>query len=129
MKKVVHFEIPADDIDRAKKFYSIFEWDIQDWDMPDGSKHTGVRTVAVDESTQIPKEPGAINGMMVKRDQISKTPTITINVPSIEEYTEKIKTAGGSVVQEKISIPDMGSYAYFQDTEGNTFGLWEDAKR
>lgn len=129
MKKVVHFEIPVDDMDRAKKFYSIFDWQIQDWPMPDGSSHTGIRTVDVDETTYQPKEPGAINGMMVKRDNVSATPSVTMNVESIDAYTEKIKAAGGSLLQEKIVLPDMGAYAYFKDTEGNVFGLWEDAKK
>lgn len=129
MKKVVHFEIPVDDMDRAKNFYSIFDWNIQDWPMPDGSSHTGIRTVDVDETTYLPKEPGAINGMMVKRDNVSATPSVTMSVESVDEYAEKIKAAGGTQVQDKVVIPDMGSYAYFKDTEGNLFGLWEDAKK
>lgn len=129
MKKVVHFEIPADDLERAKKFYSIFDWQIQDWPMPDGTVHTGIRTVDVDEATYQPKEPGAINGMMVKRDEYSRTPSVTINVPSVDEYVEKVKAAGGSLIKEKEVFEGMGAYAYVADTEGNIFGLWEDAKR
>ena len=128
MKKVVHFEIPADDIDRAKKFYSIFDWQIQDWPMPDGTVHTGIRTVDVDETTYQPKEPGAINGMMVKRDNVSKTPSVTVNVPSVDEFIEKVKQAGGKLVKEKVVVDNMGDYAYVSDTEGNVLGLWEDAK-
>ena len=128
MKKVVHFEIPADDLERAKKFYSIFEWQIQDWPMPDGSVHTGARTVETDETTYIPKEPGAINGMIVKRDQTSKTPCVTVNVPSIDDYIEKVKSAGGKLVKNKEVVEGMGAYAYVSDTEGNLLGLWEDAR-
>ena len=129
MKKVVHFEIPADDLERAKKFYSIFDWRITDWPMPDGTVHTGLHTVETDEQTYQPKEPGAINGMMVKRDQYARTPSVTINVPSVDDYIEKVKAAGGGLVKEKEVIPDMGAYAYVSDTEGNVFGLWEDAQR
>lgn len=47
----MYFEIPADDLERAKKFYSdIFEWQIDDWPMADGSVHVGTRTTAVDEN-------------------------------------------------------------------------------
>ena len=129
MKKVVHFEIPADDLERAKKFYSIFDWQIRDWPMPDGTVHTGVRTVETDETTYQPKEPGAINGMMVKRDQYSKTPSVTVNVPSVDEYIEKVKTAGGKLLKPKETIEGMGAYAYVSDTEGNLLGLWEDAQQ
>jgi uncharacterized protein len=62
MNKVVHFEIPADDLERAKRFYSqTFGWQIQDWPMSDGGIYAGVRTVEVDDATFQPKEPGAIS--------------------------------------------------------------------
>lgn len=64
MRKVVHFEIPADDLERAKSFYgSIFGWDLQTMPMP-GGDYTIVKTTPVDEQTQMPTEPGAINGGM-----------------------------------------------------------------
>ena len=129
MKKVVHFEIPADDIERAKKFYSIFDWQMQDWPMPDGSTYVSIRTVEVDDSTFQPKEPGAINGGMVKRDEFIQTPQVTINVPSVDEYIEKVKAAGGSLVKPKQEIPDSGYFAYVNDSEGNLLGLWEEMKR
>lgn len=129
MRKVVHFEIPAKDLERAKKFYSIFEWQLQDWPMPDGSTYVGARTVETDDTTYQPKESGAINGGIVLRDQYSTTPSVTINVPSIDEYQEKVKMAGGSVIKPKELIGGMGYYAYVNDTEGNLLGLWEDIKQ
>jgi len=129
MKKVVHFEIPADDIERAKKFYSIFDWDIQPYPMADGSVYNGVRTVEVDQQTWLPKEPGAINGAIVKRDQYVQTPQVTVNVPSVDEYLKKIQAAGGNIVKEKQEVGGMGYYAYAKDTEGNLLGLWEDIKK
>jgi predicted enzyme related to lactoylglutathione lyase len=130
MNKVVHFEIPADDLDRAKKFYSqLFGWHVQDWPLSDGSVYVGARTVEVDETTFVPKEPGAINGGIVKRDTISKTPQVTVNVPSIDDYLKKVNAAGGGVLKGKTKIEDMGYYAYISDTEGNLLGLWEDIKR
>jgi uncharacterized protein len=130
MDKVAHFEIPADDLERAKTFYSrIFGWQIQDWPLSDGTVYAGVRTVEVDEKTFIPKEPGAINGGIVKRDGISRTPQVTVNVRSIDEYLDKVKAAGGGVLKAKTPIEDMGYYAYVTDTEGNLLGLWEDAKK
>ncbi len=95
MKKVVHFEIPADNMERAKKFYSIFDWQMQDWPMPDGSVYVGCRTVDADPATHIPKEPGAISGGMILRNEVSRTPNITMHVPSIDDYAVKIQQAGG----------------------------------
>ena len=135
MKKVVHFEIPADNLERARKFYEeTFGWQLSDWPMEDGSVYVGARTVEVDEQTFIPKEPGAINGAIVKRDEYVKTPQVTVNVPSVDEYVDKITAKGGQVIKPKHAIGDsnmgvIGYYAYVSDTEGNLLGLWEDVKR
>jgi uncharacterized protein len=126
MRKVVHFEIPADNLERAKKFYSIFGWKLQDWPMDDGSIYVGISTVEVDENTSLPKEPGSINGGLVKRDEFIQTPQVTVNVPSIDEYIAMVKEAGGSLVMPRQKIENMGYFAYVKDTEGNLLGLWED---
>ena len=69
MSKVVHFEIPADDLDRAKNFYgSVFGWELQTVPMNEG-EYTSVITTDVDEQTQQPTEPGAINGGMFVRNE------------------------------------------------------------
>jgi uncharacterized protein len=130
MDPLVHFELPVDDMARAKKFYSsIFGWKLDDWKMPDGSVYVGAHTTAIDEKTRVPNKPGAINGALVQRSSTIKAPIFAIHVDSIDSYTGKIEAAGGSVVMPKVSIMGMGYYAYLSDSEGNTIGLWEDAKK
>ena len=125
MRKVVHFEIPADDLDRAKNFYgSIFGWELQTVPM-DGGEYTSVKTTAVDEQTQMPTEPGAINGGMFLRDERLTSPVITIDVDGIDDALKKIEAEGGSTVTPRTAIPGMGAFAYFKDPEGNVLGLWE----
>jgi predicted enzyme related to lactoylglutathione lyase len=125
MDKVVHFEIPADDLERAKGFYgSIFGWDLNDVDMGGGATYTTVTTVPVDEQ-MMPKEPGAINGGMMTRSADTPMPVVTIGVDAIDDALKQVEASGGSVVQPRTEIPGMGAYAYFKDTEGNTLGLWE----
>lgn len=122
--KVVHFEIPAEDLARAKDFYgSTFGWQVQDVPEMD---YTLVRTVAVDDQ-QMPTEPGAINGGMMRRGPDTASPVLTIEVASVEDALERIVAGGGSVVRPKQEIPGMGAFAYFKDTEGNTLGLWQNA--
>lgn len=124
MGKVVHFEIPTDDVARAKEFYgSIFEWELQDYDMGDGA-YTIVQTVPVDDK-QMPKEPGAINGGLMKRTSDTPAPVITIGVDSIDDALKKVEAGGGTVVHPRTEIPNMGAFAYFRDTEANVMGLWE----
>lgn len=122
MDKIVHFEIPADEIARAKEFYgSTFGWELEDME---GMGYTIVRTVAVDDQ-QLPTEPGAINGGMMKRSSDTPSPVITINVDSVDDALKRIEARGGSTVSPRQEIPGMGAFAYFKDTEGNTLGLWE----
>ena len=126
MDKVVHFEIPADDTKRAKKFYSeTFGWQIQD--IPE-MNYAMLTTVPMDENHK-PKELGAINGGMYKREKgFSKTPVVVIGVTSLDESARKVESAGGKVVLPKVKIADMGLYAQVEDTEGNIIGLWQDLK-
>jgi uncharacterized protein len=126
MNGVVHFEVPANDIERAKKFYQIFDWtytDMQDMN------YVIAKTVECDENN-MPKELGKINGGFYKRsDGGSPNPVIVIDVPNLDEYLEKVKEAGGSIFIEKRKVGEMGFYAQVKDTEGNIVGLWEMIKK
>lgn len=125
MDRVVHFEIPADDLARARDFYgSVFEWGLQVLEEMD---YTIVQTTSTDETSQLPKEPGAINGGMMARSAETTAPVITVGVDAIDHSLKKIEAAGGSVVTPRTEIPGMGAYAYFKDSEGNVLGLWENA--
>ena len=125
MAKVVHFEIPADNVDRAKNFYgSIFGWELQTMPMGEG-EYTSVKTTDVNEQTQMPAEPGAINGGMMQRDARIPAPVITVDVEAIDEALQEIEARGGSTVTPRTAIPGMGAFAYFKDPEGNVLGLWE----
>jgi predicted enzyme related to lactoylglutathione lyase len=125
MDKVVHFEIPADDLERAQKFYkNVFGWKMEQF--PD-MEYIMVGTVPVDE-TNMPKEPGAINGGMMKRQDPVTSPVITINVLNIDDALKKVKKMGGEVARGKMPIGEMGYAAYFKDTEGNIIGLWQPIK-
>jgi predicted enzyme related to lactoylglutathione lyase len=121
MNQVVHFEIPVDDMEAAKEFYSIFGWDLID--MPEMG-YIGVRTTAVDEN-RMPKEPGAINGGMMKRTDDVKAPVIAIQVDSVDTFIKKVIANGGKLIMPKVEIPNMGYYVYIADPQGNVLGLWE----
>ena len=125
MDKVVHFEIPVDDEGRAKEFYgSVFDWDLNTMDMGGGMTYTTAGTVDVDDK-MMPKEPGAINGGLMRRTSDTPAPVITIGVDAIDDSLKKVEAGGGKVVTPRTEIPDMGAFAYIKDTEGNVVGLWE----
>ena len=122
MDKVVHFEIPADNLARAKKFYNtVFGWKMNE--IPE-MEYVMVGTVESDENG-MPKETGAINGGMLERQDPVKSPVITINVKNIDQAAEAIEKNGGKIVRPKMAVGDMGYAAYFKDTEGNVIGLWQ----
>jgi hypothetical protein len=117
MPRVVHFEIPADDPERAIEFYrKVFGWEIEKWEGP--FDYWLVNTG--DES-----EPG-INGAIMSRgiDGIVKN---AIAVDSVDEYIKKIEAAGGKMSMEKSEIPGVGIIAEFKDTEGNISIILEPA--
>jgi predicted enzyme related to lactoylglutathione lyase len=125
MRKVVHFEIPAEDLSRAKAFYGdTFGWRLETMPMG-GGDYTMLTTTPVDEESWRPTEAGAINGGMMQRTPETPAPVITIDVDAIDDSLKAIEAAGGSTVTPRTPIPGMGAFAYFKDTEGNVMGLFE----
>ena len=124
--RVVHFEIPYDDGDRARSFYkAAFDWEIVQ--MPDMGGYTLVMTGPSGE--QGPTEAGFINGGMLGRDMsATRHPVVVVDVPSIDATLERIPELGGSVVAGKVPVGEMGFAAYVSDPEGNVVGLWETAR-
>ncbi len=124
--KVMHFEIPFDDGDRARGFYGdTFGWQIVP--VPD-MDYTMVMTGPTDPEKGA-TEPGFINGGMFERSAEfpGKGPSLVIDVASVDEALRKVEAAGGKVVTQKMPVGDMGFTGYFTDTEGNLLGLWETA--
>lgn len=120
--RVVHFEIPADDIGRATEFYrSAFGWEISP--VP-GMDYAMLGTTPSDNDGA-PLEAGSINGGMMQRDAARKSPVVTIDVDDIESALESIRELGGSIVESKQEVMGMGYTAYFTDSEGNLMGLWQ----
>ena len=120
--KVVHFEIPADNVERARAFYKkTFQWGITP--MPEMG-YTMVQTTPGDENG-MPTEAGAINGGIAVRGDTVKHPVVTIAVDDIDAALHAVGQNGGKTIQAKQSIGPMGHTAYFEDSEGNTVGLWQ----
>jgi uncharacterized protein len=125
MAKVVHFEIPFDNKQRAMKFYTdAFGWNLMEF--PE-MNYVMAGTTDVDEK-QMPKEPGAINGGLFQRPAEAPNPVIYVDVPSVEQAIGKVKNAGGTVVTPRTPIPGMGAYGRVKDTEGNIVGLFESSQ-
>jgi predicted enzyme related to lactoylglutathione lyase len=123
--RVVHFEVPFDDVERATGFYrDVFGWQIQS--VPDLDYHMVMSGPVGDEG--MPTEPGFINGgMFARTPQFPANPVVTIDVDDIDATLAQIEANGGSTVEKKIPVGEMGFAAYFKDPEGNVMGLWQSA--
>lgn len=122
--EVGHFEIPADDTERAQRFYEkAFGWKAT---RPPGMDYSMVQTGAVDEQG-MPSQPGYVSGGIAKRGKLLQHPTVTIVVDEITAAEKAVETHGGTILQHKQPIGDgsMGWTAYFKDTEGNVIGLYQ----
>jgi predicted enzyme related to lactoylglutathione lyase len=117
MPRVIHFEIPSDQPERASKFYNdVFDWNIQKWE-GGGEPYWLVQTGE--------KGTMGIDGGMMKRPHPGASTVNVIDVPSLDEYMQKVTDNGGTVVVPKMEVPTVGWLAYCNDTEGNTFGMME----
>jgi uncharacterized protein len=105
MPTIVHFEIPADDVDRSKKFYSdLFGWKIEKWPGPVSREMEYWMITTTDE-----KGDKALGGGMMKRMHSEHQVTNYIDVKSVDEYSSKVQKIGGKVVVPKMAVPGMGS--------------------
>ena len=127
MPRIVHFEVHADDPERAAAFYtSIFGWEIKKWEGGVPQEYWVITTGPANE-------PG-INGGMVKRQgKIDGEAVIayvcTMEIQNLDEYIAKVIAKGGNIALPKMEIPDLGWLAYCKDTEGNIFGLMQSIKK
>ena len=122
MNRVVHFEIPTDDLERAKKFYrDNFGWKLTQLG-PEMGSYVLVHTGPTDDKG-MPQENAFINGGLMKRDPSADSPVLVIAVDDADAAVEKVKQSGGDLVGEILDIPGVGRYARVHDTEGNVIGV------
>jgi predicted enzyme related to lactoylglutathione lyase len=114
MGRVVHFELPADNVERASEFYrTVFGWNFIRWEGPADYLLAMTGT----------ESPG-IDGAIVPREQF-KSIVNTIDVDSVDETIATVTQQGGTVQMPKMAVPGVGWLAYFADTEGNLVGIMQ----
>jgi predicted enzyme related to lactoylglutathione lyase len=130
--QVIHFEIMADDPERAAAFYSsVFGWDIKKWDQSD----LGMDYWMVMAKPQDSKEPG-INGGLLKRNGPAPADGSSANayvcsviVDDYDAIAAKVEANGGVCQVPKYDLAGMAWQGYYKDTEGNIFGIHERTKK
>jgi predicted enzyme related to lactoylglutathione lyase len=118
MPTIIHFDIPAEDLERARKFYEqLFGWKIE--------QPPGPLPYYLIETTDLEGKPG-VGGGMGQRQNPDEQITQFFGVESIDTSIEKVEALGGSVVAPRMTVPGWGYLAVCRDTEQNIFGLWEE---
>ena len=111
---LVWFEIPADNVKRAQKFYkAMFGWKISK--IP-GMEYWHIDTGGADASP---------DGGIMKRCDPKQKITNYVFVESVNKAAVKVKKLGGKIIMPKTAVPGMGFFAVCMDTEKNVFAVWE----
>jgi uncharacterized protein len=114
MSRVVHFDLSADDPQRAAAFYrAVFGWPVEKWDGP-----TDYWLMTTGDAAQ----PG-ITGGIAKRIAPGDTAAVVFDVPSVEAAAARVVACGGSIREPVQRLPGVGLLLACRDTEGNTFCL------
>jgi predicted enzyme related to lactoylglutathione lyase len=121
MARVVHFEIHAENPERAIKFYStIFGWEFSKWEGP--ADYWLIKTGPANE-------PGIDGGLVRRQGTLDGTAVIayvcTLDVKSLDDCIAQVLKSGGQIVFEKQPVPGVGWLAYAKDLEGNIFGMMQ----
>lgn len=119
---IVHFEIPADNVEKLAKFYEqLFAWKIIHSPVED-MDYWVIQTVPTDDKG-MPQRPGVNGGMYPRQPAQNAKPVNYITVENIDEYIERVKKLGGKILMPKQQVPTVGYIALAMDPEGNNFGL------
>ena len=116
MPRMIHFDVSADDPQRAIRFYeNVFGWKIEKWEGPLEYWYI---------TTGPPDQPGTTGGL-ARRDKPWQGITPVFDVPSADEFARRIEAEGGTLVEPKTAIPGIGYLVSFKDTEGNVLAVLE----
>jgi predicted enzyme related to lactoylglutathione lyase len=119
---IVHFEIPANNLQKLKTFYeNVLNWKIIKASMQ-GMEYWLIHTVPTDEKG-MPQRPGVNGGMFPKQPQQPSYQVNYITIENMDEYTTKVTNNGGKILMAKQQVPTVGWVAVAEDPEGNKFGL------
>ena len=128
MNPVVHFEMPAVNKKRTKKFYE----NVFGWQMTQLGKEMGAYLLATTspvDKNQMHKKKGAINGGFFQKGKEGKEPHIVISVDNLKKHIEMVRKAGGKIPGKPMEIQGIGMFIMFKDTEGNKVGMLQPSRK
>lgn len=122
MNPVVHFEMPAVNKKRVKKFYeSAFGWEMTQLGSEMGN-YLLATTSPLDKNRMHIKK-GAINGGFFQKPKEGRIPHLVISVDNLEKHMVIVKKAGGKIKGKPMDIMGIGKFVMIKDSEGNDIGM------
>jgi predicted enzyme related to lactoylglutathione lyase len=112
---IAHFDVPADDVERARRFYErVFGWRFEPFGPPDFYMiHTGSGAdPGIHGSVSKRREPASGNGRRAYE--------CTIAVDDLAAIKAAIVANGGTIVLDEYEIVGVGRLIRFEDSEGNS---------
>ena len=110
---ITHVEFPADDPDRARRFYTA----VAGWEFKESESFPGYSLFRTEE--------GHGGGLGKRGETVGNTARIYITVDRLEDAVAAAEANGGSVVTPPSDVPGQGRFAAVLDSEGSEIGLWE----
>ena len=121
MATIIHFDLSADNLTRAKEFYEkLFDWSLQ--------LLPGPMNYYLIETKDLQGQPGVGGGMSKRENPTQVGITNFVGVASIDQSVKKVEELGGKVIQPKQVLPGWGYLAVCLDTENNSIGLFQEDK-
>jgi predicted enzyme related to lactoylglutathione lyase len=120
MPQVAHYAINADDLERARRFYSnVFGWEFQAWGPP------GFYMIETGDSLRV-----AMRSSLQKRRELMPGVRMngfecTVSVSDIDAAAKAIEANGGTIVMQICTLPGVGRLLFFRDPEGNLAGAMQ----
>jgi len=122
MNPVVHFEMPAIEKKRVKRFYeTAFGWKMTQ--LGEDMRDYHVATTYPVDKNNMHKKREAINGGFFQRGRGGTMPHIIISVDDLKKSMDAVKKSGGENIGKPMNIPGIGDFIMFKDTEGNRVGM------
>jgi predicted enzyme related to lactoylglutathione lyase len=129
MPTVVHFDIPSDNLERTKKFYTeLFGWKMDKMPGTDQREYWMFSTTTNERGGSNSGGGGeqqTVSGGMMERQMPQEPIMIYIGVDSVTQYSNKVERLGGKVIKQKTEVPGYGWFTICTDSENNGFALWE----
>jgi uncharacterized protein len=124
MANIAFFQIPADNIDRAKRFYhSLLGWKIAPTRTP--MDPATMASVQFHDIITGDAKEGTMNMGLLYRRQMTEPIINFVHVDDIDGILAKVEMLGGRIIRPREEIKTVGMVAVIQDSEGNAIGLWQ----